>query len=239
MTHALDATRTADARRTLARGQVTAGVLIWNDVADEGRSAFYAWHNGEHMPERLAIAGFVRGRRYASAGQSPQWFTLYEATSLDVLVSPDYLARLNSPTPATQATLKVFRNTARSVCALQRAVGAGVGGRAVVLRFDGLPDATGMDEATAQAERTLQYLDGLEGVIATSLYGADLSASQIDTAESRTRAFDVPRLTLMIDTSHLSAAQQALAHIRSMDWARVGLSLRQEHGMYALELCLG
>lgn len=239
MTDTVAMPRAAGASRTLARGQVTAGVLIWNDVTEEGRSAFYRWHNGEHMPERLAIPGFIRGRRYASAGESPQWFTLYEAASLEVLVSPHYLKRLNSPTPATQATLKFFRNTARSVCLLQRAVGPGVGGHAVVLRFDGQEDGQDLQAAQAQAVRALEHLEGLEGVVATSLYGADVSASRIDTAESRTRAFDVPQLTVMIEASHLAAARYALAHIRAKDWSCFGLSLRQEHGLYALELCLG
>ena len=223
--------------RSLAHGNTTAGVLIWNDVTDEGRSAFYQWHNGEHMPERLSIPGFLRGRRYASEGQSPQWFTLYEAASLDVLVSPGYLERLNNPTPGTQATLKFFRNTARSVCVLQRAVGQAVGGYAVVLRFDGRSESAELATAKAQAIEALEQLEAQEGVVSTSLYGADVSASRIDTAESRTRTFDIPQLTLVIEASHRSAACQAMEHIQRIDWNRVGLSLRKEHGLYALEVC--
>jgi len=41
-----------------------AAVIIWNDVAPEGRDAFYAWHDKEHVPERLAIPGFLRGSRF-------------------------------------------------------------------------------------------------------------------------------------------------------------------------------
>ncbi len=232
---------TEQAFRGLARGNTTAGVLIWNDVTEEGRSAFYRWHNGEHMPERLAIPGFLRGRRYASEGESPQWFTLYEAASLDVLVSPGYLERLNNPTPATVATLKFFRNTARSVCVLQRAAGQAVGGYAVVLRFDGRSDSdsAGLAVAQAQAIEALEVLEAQEGVVSTSLYGADVSASRIDTAESRTRTFDIPRMTLVVEASHRAAARQAMDQIRRIDWGRVGLSLRKEHGLYALEVCFG
>ena len=86
-----------DKQRTLPSGIASAGVLIWNEVTPEGRSAFYQWHNSEHMPERMSIPGFIRGRRYASDGAITQWFTLYEAASLDVLVSPAYLDRLNHP----------------------------------------------------------------------------------------------------------------------------------------------
>src|SRR5690348_577522 len=78
-----------------------AAVLIWNDVAPEGRVQFYEWHDREHMPERLSLPGFLRGRRYARAGHSPEWLTIYEAVDVSALVSPAYLARLNAPTVAT------------------------------------------------------------------------------------------------------------------------------------------
>ena len=37
-------------------------ICIWNDITDEGRDEFYAWHLAEHMPERVGIPGFLRGR---------------------------------------------------------------------------------------------------------------------------------------------------------------------------------
>ena len=217
----------ADKHRQLQGGIATAGVLIWNEVSAEGQQAFYRWHNAEHMPERMAIPGFIRGRRYASDSASPQWFTLYEAASLDVLVSPAYLERLNNPSPATQATLKFFRNTARSVCLLQRAAGTAVGGYALVLRFDGRDQSTSSQAA----------VEALTGVVSTSLYGAELSASQIATAESKTRALDVPGLTVLVEVSHKHAAEQCLSLIKGFDWLQCGLVLRQEHGLYSLEVC--
>jgi hypothetical protein len=39
-------------------------ICIWNDILPEHRAEFYAWHNEEHMPERVGIPGFRRGRRY-------------------------------------------------------------------------------------------------------------------------------------------------------------------------------
>ena len=41
-------------------------VAIWHDITPEGRANFYAWHGSEHMPERLGIPGFVRGRRFVA-----------------------------------------------------------------------------------------------------------------------------------------------------------------------------
>ena len=42
-------------------------IAIWNGISDEGRADFYAWHLSEHMPERVGIPGFLRGRRYRAA----------------------------------------------------------------------------------------------------------------------------------------------------------------------------
>ena len=83
-------------------------VAIWNGIAPEGRTEFYEWHNREHMPERVGIPGFRRGRRYIAKYGTPEFFTLYEADSAEVLVGQDYLNRLNNPTPWTQRVPPTF-----------------------------------------------------------------------------------------------------------------------------------
>ena len=81
-------------------------VAIWHDIAPEGREAFYAWHGREHMPERVGIPGFLRGRRYVALRGAPEFFNLYETRSPAVVSGPDYLARLNAPTPWTLASVQ-------------------------------------------------------------------------------------------------------------------------------------
>lgn len=63
----------------------TGVVAIWHDVVPEARDEFYEWHNREHMPERLGIPGFQRGRRYIALDAGPVYFNLYEADSVQVL----------------------------------------------------------------------------------------------------------------------------------------------------------
>ena len=48
-------------------------VAIWNGIAPEGRTEFYEWHNREHMPERVGIPGFRRGRRYIAKYGTPEY----------------------------------------------------------------------------------------------------------------------------------------------------------------------
>ena len=163
-----------------------AAVLIWNDVASEGRDAFYAWHDREHMPERLALPGFLRGRRFVKPGHSPEWLTMYEARGVDALVSPEYLARLNAPTPATTATLRYFRNTSRAVCRVVHSTGASTGGHVLAMRLsvDATRDGAMRRHLIEDAfPRALSRL----GVLACHLFASDTSASHVHTAESSTR----------------------------------------------------
>ena len=126
-------------------------VAIWNGIAPEGRTEFYEWHNREHMPERVGIPGFRRGRRYIAKYGAPEFFTLYEATGTDVLAGPHYLERLNNPTPLTRHVIpKYFHNMVRGVCEVRF---SHVDGRwlrqpATLLRWrpDRSPDECGLDQ---------------------------------------------------------------------------------------------
>ena len=110
-------------------------VAIWHDIAPEGLEAFYDWHHREHMPERLGIPGFRRGRRYRRVGGHGQdFFNLYEVDCFEVLVGQDYLNRLNAPTPWTRATVRHFRAVTRGLCRVAGLEGIGQGGTIATLR---------------------------------------------------------------------------------------------------------
>ena len=54
-----------------------AAVAMWWDIAPEVRAEWEDWHTREHMPERLAIPGFLRGTRWiADSGRmGPSGYT--------------------------------------------------------------------------------------------------------------------------------------------------------------------
>ena len=79
-------------------------VAIWHDILLEGQAEFYEWHNREHMPERMGIPGFRRGRRYIAVHGTPQFFCFYEGEDLGVVVGPAYLERLNNPSEWTRTS---------------------------------------------------------------------------------------------------------------------------------------
>ncbi|MGB7181294.1 MAG: hypothetical protein WA888_04480 [Burkholderiaceae bacterium] len=123
------------------------GILaLWNDC-DASQEAFYEhWYQTEHLPERLGLDGFHRGRRYqaieseAMNGQ-PRFFTYYETTSPDILLSKDYIARLNDPTPATRKVMDgVFTNMSRTICQCTVRAGEMRGAVALTLKLTGDTD---------------------------------------------------------------------------------------------------
>lgn len=162
-------------------------VAIWHDIAPEAREEFYAWHGEEHMPERVGIPGFLRGRRYVAMRAGLEFFNLYEALSPQVVAGSDYLTRLNSPTTWTVATVRHFKNVARSICRVVYSTGRGHGGLIATLRYD-IPNDTGTAHIAAMTERLLPPLARQRGVAGMHLLMADIGASAVKTEEQKARA---------------------------------------------------
>ncbi|WP_144187088.1 hypothetical protein [Elioraea rosea] len=182
--------------------QGEAVVAIWNDVVPEGLAAFHAWHIAEHMPERVAIPGFRRGRRAVSPDSAQRFFTIYEVASLDVLTGHDYTARLNAPTEATQANIPNFRNTVRALAHVAAGTGHGTGGWIETLRLDARP-------ADALLHRLLQA----PRIVAAHLCRTDMPASGVVTREKagRTTLDRPPDWFLIVEATDAPALDAALS----------------------------
>ncbi|EHY54980.1 hypothetical protein HRR83_005762 [Exophiala dermatitidis] len=112
--------------KTLLRG--TASLIIWGSVdgtaVDE--EALNAWWTNEHLPERLAIPGFLRTRRYyahshsesQSSSSSSHYLVWYEVSSLETLTSSAYTSALDDPTPNTKHFMPLLASMNRSACRL-------------------------------------------------------------------------------------------------------------------------
>jgi hypothetical protein len=118
------------------------GVLaIWNGIADEAEADFVAWHVREHIPERVAVPGFLRGRRYVAEEGLPKYFNFYEVEAPETLTSPAYLERLNAPSDWTRRVVRHFQDTSRTVCKVSWSRGVGDGGFVASLRLEANPGA--------------------------------------------------------------------------------------------------
>ena len=62
--------------------------IAWHDVEGEFEAEYLHWHSHEHMQERLAIPGFLQGRRYSVVGTGPQFLVIYEVEDLATHSSP-------------------------------------------------------------------------------------------------------------------------------------------------------
>lgn len=176
-------------------------VAIWHDIAPEGRSEFYAWHGREHMPERVGIPGFLRGRRYVALDGAPEFFNLYETATRETVTGPDYLARLNDPTTWTTATIRHFRGVARSLCEVAASVGDGQGGLIATFRYAVDDDVVARRQG-ALAQSVLPKLATEAGVSGCHWLVADEAASAVETAERRLRSEKnaIPRCILLVES---------------------------------------
>ena len=205
-------------------------VAIWNGIATDARAQFYDWHTHEHMPERVGIPGFRRGRRYIAmdAETSPEFFTLYEVDTMQVLQGSDYTNRLNDPTPGTRATTAQFLDTFRALSRVIVSHGPGMGGVLLTIRFDceavHLPGIRALVRAAAQATR----------VTGAHLCMGDANASTVRTAETRDRT-DIqvpPNLFIMVEATDAAALTDILLERGLSGAGALGPFVR---GVYRLE----
>jgi len=128
------------------------GILAIFNNCRAGREAdFEAWFQGEHLLERLAVPGFLFGRRHEAISASSRYFNFYMVESPAVLTSKPYLDRLDNPTPMTKMIMsEVFLNMNRTVCRRSLRRGGFRGAYSVAARFNAAPDENAL-QATLDA----------------------------------------------------------------------------------------
>lgn len=215
-------------------------VAIWQDPPPQARADYFEWHNREHMPERVGIRGFLRGRRYRALSGRPEFFTLYEAQSLDVLTGPDYTARLNDPTPWTRRVAPQLTNNVRSLCSVALTLGSGIGGLAMTWRYDVSPGSEAAQRRVVEAG--LRALAERQGIVGAHLCLGDVAASSVQTAEKRSRPTKAltPAWVLIVecgaDRTALEAACAELLPTAALEKAG---ALELAAGLYQLQYLPG
>ena len=210
-------------------------VAIWNGIRPEARADFYEWHNREHMPERVAVPGFCRGRRYRALEGRPEYFTLYETRDPGVLSGADYLARLNAPTPWTKRVTASFTDTSRSLCRVALSLGPGEGGLIMTWRYD--VAAGREDEHRRTLEKILKEIATRGGIAGVHLCIADREASGIETAEKRGGPQRlVPGWVVLVEGSAERAAlDDACNDLLSNSFLEKQAAIGIERGLYQLQ----
>lgn len=216
------------------------GVLaIWNGIAPQAEDEFVAWHVREHIPERVGLPGFLRGRRYVAVDGHPKYFNFYETETAADLSSPAYQARLNAPSDWTKAVVAHFTDTSRTICDVAWSLGVGEGGwiEAIVLE-------TTATAAAFQAAMRAQLDDVAAtspGIVGLHLLQGQVAAGQGDTAEKKLRGTPdkVAAWILLVEATRPDAIIAFRSGAGSPE-ALIGCGARDriERGLYQIQFAL-
>jgi hypothetical protein len=162
-----------------------AALGIWMEIGAEGLEDFNAWYRRQHLPERLSVPGFLRGRRYEHGGEGPRYFTLYETSDASVLTSDAYLERLDHPTDWTRRALPRITRMVRNA---YRALGGSSGDAAtrdlVTVRVQP-HSGRGPYVKRWLEEQAASALAGVDGVVGWAVYESDTSGTGVVTEERK------------------------------------------------------
>ncbi len=178
-------------------------MVIWGEVQDKSinEEDLNEWWTYEHLPERLAIPGFRRARRYYSVenGKS-QYLVCYEVSSLDIFTSPAYMYALNNPTSGTQTYMPLMASMNRLVCRVAQSCsrpefdecsGLGTGATLVFITFQPPASQNLRDELGDWiAETVWPSLSSRQSLLAINLLRYDSHASQ---SGSSTKSYEKVR----------------------------------------------
>lgn len=166
------------------------GVLVnWVDVPPDLEVAFNDWYTHEHVPERVGIPGFRRGRRFVRTGPPPhdegKYLTIYETEDLDVLQSAPYMERLNDPTPETTRMVASLTYFSRTACRVTASAGRGTAGHVATIELG--PSAGGADRVRDWLTGAFAQLRTFLDVVAIHLFEPDLgvTSAKDQTAEGK------------------------------------------------------
>lgn len=199
-----------------------AALAMWWDMAPAMRDEFEHWHSHEHFPERLALPGFRRASRWSDADGGEGFFVLYEVQDLQALASPEYLARLNAPTPWSRAMMPHHRNMVRSPSTVLFSRGSAIAAHAVTVRFSAAP---GREESLAGHLRGLvEELAARKGMAGAHVLRNE-SLSIAPTTEQRIRGLaDRPADWILLATGYGPPA------VRQLAGAELSVASLQAHG---------
>jgi len=176
------------------------------DAADEAE--FNRWYDFEHLEERVAIEGFLEARRYVAHKANPKYLCLYSTKTIEVLDSPAYRARLNSPTEWSKKTMACFKNMIRAVARITYSSG---NGRGAVLGIVRLRASSGAEDALRAELKVKLDPAGLDGIISMHLIESDPALSGPTTEIPSAASAGAGDWFVLVDGTSASAISATLA----------------------------
>ena len=98
-------------------------LAVWMNPAPEREDDLNRWYAEEHFPDRLAMLGWLRGRRYVSLEGEHKYVALYDLEDLGALSSPKYKEAQANSTPWTRRVVDNLRGFTRTEYELVQSLG--------------------------------------------------------------------------------------------------------------------
>jgi hypothetical protein len=215
-------------------------LAIWNGIENDAESEFLNWHVHEHIPERVALPGFQRGRRYVAVDGHPKFFNFYEANLTSDFASKDYQEALNSPSVWTSAVVRNFSDTSRTVCEVVKSLGQGEG---VFVEAIQLSQADmGEDLLTKLVADTLPALSNMHGVVGVHLLKGQDNLGRQATAETKLRNGPDAKadIILLLELTNIEMLDSLRADslISDESLKKAGANSEIQRGVYSLQYSL-
>ena len=96
---------------------------VWMDPEPEREDDLNRWYAEEHLPDRLEMPGWLRGRRYVSLEGEHKYVALYDLEDLSALTSEKYRASQASSTPWTRRVVDNLKAMTRTEYELVQSLG--------------------------------------------------------------------------------------------------------------------
>lgn len=98
-------------------------MTAWTHVAPEHEAEFNAWYDSEHVPQIVALPGFLRARRYGVEGAQPKYLAWYDTRDEKAGSGPDLQRAIDNPDPAWRRIIGLLQHRERMSFRLMRDVG--------------------------------------------------------------------------------------------------------------------
>jgi hypothetical protein len=196
-------------------------VLVnWGGVVDAKESDYNSWHSKEHMPERIALPGFLRGCRAIGISGTEikhKYFMMYEAERKEAFVSKKYLERLNNPTKWTKEILSNYIAPSRTICSVIASKSVGFGGCIASIRFLSKDIETKIN--TESLKLSVPQIIKLVGITGMHVLLGDSSFGQMQTEEKLFRSTQgmkdqIISQAILIEGTDLNSIQRSVSILK-------------------------
>jgi hypothetical protein len=145
----------------------TGALALWMDIEADSQGEADDWYVHEHLPERVAQAGYRRARRYVALNGGPRYLSLFEARTPEDLASEGYLGLVGRISEQSARLRSRFRGVMRNTFSVPFSQGSapGLGGCIASLRLASLADGgSAAPEGLQPLLRELARAPGVLGV---------------------------------------------------------------------------